>query len=183
MDRTHQWASQQSTSRPLWYQENTWTCCTKIRLANTWLWRWRLWKGMQCMPSLESSLAQAIRWLTILAGFYLSLKGLINGFCHGFANFDWLKKRQLWLNPCHCQPAHKDGLLQVSQGHYQYLGPCKSHHQRSGETSRPPRLNHHQPGVSFHLEVLVIAMLFPRHQAKTLYRLPPVNGRPDKEAE
>ena len=62
---------------------------------------------MQYMPSLKNSPTQAIRWLSILAGFYPSLEKLIDRFCHGFANFNRLKGRQLWLNPYHCQPAQK----------------------------------------------------------------------------
>ena len=135
------------------------------------------------MPSLKSSPTQAIWWLTILAGSYLSLEGLINGFRHGFANFDGLEGRQLWLNPRHRRPAHEDGSLRASQGHHRCPGPSRGHYQRSSEASRPPRLNRHQPGVFFHLEVLVIAMLFPRHQAETLYRLLLTNGRPNWEAE
>ena len=34
-NKTHQQASQQSTSRPLWHQKNTKTCCTEILLVNT----------------------------------------------------------------------------------------------------------------------------------------------------
>ena len=135
------------------------------------------------MPSLESSPTQAIRWLTILAGSYPLLEGLIDGFCHGFANFNGLEERQLWLNPCHYWLAYKDNSLQASQDYHQCSGPCKGYHRRSGEASRLPRLDHHRPGVSFHLKVLVIAMLFPRHQAETLYRLPPTNGRSDQKAK
>ena len=155
----------------------------EILLANALPWRQWLYEGMQCMPSLENSPTQAIRWLTILAGSYLLLDGLINRFCHGFANFDELEKRQLWLNPCHYRPAHKDGLLQASQGHYRCSGPSKDHYWRSSKASRPPRLNCHRPGVFFYLEVLVIAMLFPRHQVKTLHCLLLTNKRPDWEAE
>ena len=182
-DRTYQQASRRSTSRPLRHRENTRTRCMEILLANAPPWRRRLCEGMQCMPSLESSPTQAIRWLTILASSYPLLERLIDGFRHGFANFDGLEGRQLWLNPCHCRPAHKDGSLRASQGHHQCLGPSRGHYRHSSEASRPPRLNRHRPGVSFHLEVLVIAMLFPRHQAETLHRLPPANGRPNWEAE
>ena len=117
-DRTHQQAARRSTSRPFWHQENTKTCCTEILLANALPWRRQLHEGMQCMPSLETSPTQAIRWLTIFAGFYPLLEGLIDRFCHGFANFDGLEGRQLWLNPCHCRPAHENGSLQASQGHH-----------------------------------------------------------------
>ena len=157
------------------------TCCTEILLANALLWCQRLCEGVQYMPSLKSSPTQAIQWLTILAGSYLLLKKLIDGFCHGFANFDGLERKQLWLNPRHRWPAHKDGSLQASQGHHQCPGPSRDHYQRSSEASRPPRLNRHRPGVSFHLKVLVIAMLFPRHQAETLYRFLPTDGRSDQK--
>ena len=146
-------------------------------MANAPPWRERLCEGMWCMPSLESSPTQAIRWLTIFVGSYLLLKGLINRFHHGFANFDRLEGRQLWLYPRHRRPAHENGSLRASQGHHQCPGPSKGYDQRSSEASRPPRLYHHRLGVSFHLEVLVIAMLFPWHQVETLHCLPPANGR------
>ena len=135
----------------------------EIILANAPPWRQLLCEGMQCMPSLENSPTQAIWWLAILAGSYPLLKRLINRFCHGFANFNGLKERQLWLNPCHCQPAHKNSSLQVSQGHHQCPGPSRDNYWRSSEAWRLPRLNRHRPKVFFHLEVLVIAMLFPWH--------------------
>ena len=56
-------------------------------------------------------------------------------------------------------------------------------YQRSNEASRSPGLNCHRPGVDFHLKVLVIAMLFPRHQAKTLHRFPPLDRRADQKAK
>ena len=182
-DRTHQQASRRPTSRALRHRENTRTRCTEILLANAPPWRRRLREGMRCMPSLKSSPTQAIRWLTILAGSYPLLEGLIDGFCHRFANFNGLEKRQLWLNLCHRRPAHKDDLLQASQGHHQCPRPCRGYHQRSGEASRPLRLDQHQPGVSFHLEVLVITMLFPRHQIETLYRLLSTDRRLDQKAK
>ena len=182
-DRTHQQASRWSTSRPLWHQKNTRTRCTEILLANAPPWHRRLREGMRYMPSLESSPTQAIRWLTILAGSYPSLEGLIDGFRHGFANFDGLEGRQLWLNPRHCRPAHEDGSLRASQGHHRCPGPSKGHYQRSSEASRPPRLNCHWLGVFFHLEVLIIAMLFLRHQAEIFHRLSAANERPNWEVE
>ena len=178
-DRTHQQVSRWFTSKPLCHWENTRICYTEILLANAPPWRQQLRKKMQCMPSLKSSPTQAIRWLTILAGSYLLLEGLIDRFCHGFTNFDGLKGRQLWLNPCHCWPAHKDGLLQASQGHHWCLRPSRGHYQRSSKVSQPPRLNCHRLGVFFHLEVLIIAMLFSWHQAETLHCFSPTNGQPD----
>ena len=155
----------------------------EILLANVPLWRWRLHEEMQCMFSLKSNPTQAIRWLTILAGFYPLLKRLINKFCHGFANFDRLERRQLWLNPCHHQLAHKDDSLQVSQSHHWCPEPCKDHHQYSGEASRPLRFNCHQPGVAFHLKVLIITMLFFWHQVETFHCLPPTDRRSDQKAK
>ena len=155
----------------------------EILLVNTPLWRHPLREGIQFMSSLESSPTQAIQWLTILAGSYPLLEGLIDGFRHGFANFDGLEGRQLWLNPRHRRPAHEDGSLRASQGYHRCPGPSRGHYRHSSKASRPPRLNCYRPGVFFHLKVLVIAMLFPRHQAETLHRLPPANGRPNWEAE
>ena len=65
--------------------------------------------------------------------------------------------------------------------HHQYSRPCRSHYQHSVEVLRPPRLDHHQPGVSFYLEVLVITMLFLWHQAETLHRLPSTDRRSDQK--
>ena len=138
---------------------------------------------MQCMLSLKSNLTQAIRLLRILAGSYLLLKRLIDGFCHRFANFDGLEGRQLWFNPCHYWPAYKDDSLRASQGYYQYSKPCKRHYQCSGEALWSPKLDQHQSRVSFHLKILVIAMLFPQHQAETFYRLLPINKRSDQKAK
>ena len=72
------------------------------------------------MSDLESSLTQALWWFIILAGSYLLLEGFINRFYLGFANFNGLEGWQLWLDACYCQLAHKDGLLQTSQGYYWY---------------------------------------------------------------
>ena len=138
---------------------------------------------MQCMPSLKSSPIQAIQLLTILVNSYPLLEELIDRFCHGFANFDGLKRRQLWLNPCHCWLTHKNGLLRASQGYYWCPRSSRSYYQRSNEASRPPRLNCHQPKVAIHLEIRVIALLFPWHKVETLYRLPFTNGRLDQKAE
>ena len=134
---------------------------------------------MRCMSSLENSPTQAIWWLTNLAGSYPLVERFIDKFYHGFANFDGLKGKQLWLNPRHRRLAHEDGSLQASQDHHWCPGPCRSHHRRSGEASRPPRLDHHWPGVFFYLEVLAIAMLFSWHQAETLHRLLPIDGWSD----
>ena len=182
-DGVYQQVSQQPTSRQLWYQENTWAYSPKILLANVLPWRQGLYKGMQCMLSLKSSPTQALWWLTILANFYPPLEGFIDGFCHGFASFDGLEGGQLWLDTCHRQPAHEDGSLRASQGHHRCSGPCWGHHRRGSEASRPPGLNRHRPGVALHLEVLVIAMLFPRHQAEAINRLPSSDGWPNWEAE
>ena len=138
---------------------------------------------MQRMFGLKSSLAQALWWLTIIANSYPLLEEFIDGFCYWSTNFDGLEKRQLRLNPCHRRLAHKDGLLQTSQGHHRRPGPCWGHHRRGSEASRPPGLNRHRPGVALHLEVLVIAMLFPRHQAEAINPLPSSNEWPDWEAE
>ena len=178
-DRTHQQVLRRSTSRPLWYWEKTKTCCTEIPLANAAPWCRQLRKGMQYMPSLESCPTQAIRWLTILADSYPLLKKLIDRFCHKFIDFDGLEGRQLWLNPCHRWPTHKDGSLRASQDHHWCPGPSRGHYRRSSEASRPPRLNCHQPGVLFHLKVLVIALLFLRHQTETLHHLLLTNERPN----
>ena len=69
------------------------------------------------MPELKTSLPQALWGLIILAGAYLPLEEFIDRFCHWFTNFDGLKKRQLSLNLCHRQLAHKNSSLQASQGH------------------------------------------------------------------
>ena len=74
------------------------------------------------MPGLESNPPQALWRLTILAGAFPPLEGFINRFCHWLTNFDKLERKQLWLNSCHCQLAHKDGLLQAS--HSVMLWPC-----------------------------------------------------------
>ena len=38
-------------------------------------------------------------------------------------------------------------------------------------------------GIAIYLKVLVIAMLFPRHQAKTPHRLLPLDKQADRKAE
>ena len=138
---------------------------------------------MQYLPSLESSLIQAIWWLTIFTNSYLLLKGLINKFCHKFANFDRLKGRQLWLNPRYHQSAHKDSLLQANQGNYQCPGPCKRHYQYSDNPSQPLRLNCHWLGVVFHFKVLIIAMLFLWHQIETFHCFLPIDKQSDQKAK
>ena len=126
------------------------------------------------MSDLRNSPAQALWWFTILASFYLLLKGFINGFYHWFSNFDRLEGRQLWLNPRHCQSAHKDSSLWASQGQHWRSESCWGHYQRGNEASRPPRLNHHRPRVAFHFKVLLIAMLF-----ITFY--PQTDGQTDRQ--
>ena len=135
-----------------------------------------LYEELQCMLTLKSSSIQTLWWLTIFANSYLPLKGFIDRFCHKFANIDGLEGKQLWLNPRHSQPAHKDDLLQTSQNYHQRSRPDKCHYCYGNETPRAPRLNHHQPQVTSHLKVLVIAMLFLRHQTEAIYWLSP----PDK---
>ena len=138
---------------------------------------------MQYMLSLESSPTQAIRCLIILNGSYPSLERFINRFYHGFANLNGLKKSKLWLNPRHCLSAHEDGLLQSGQDNHQCPEPGWGHHQRGSEVSQPLRLNCHQLGIAIHLEILIIAMLFPWHQTETLYHLLSIDGRFDQKAE
>ena len=138
---------------------------------------------MRCMFGLESSPAQTLWWLTILANSYPPLERFINAFCHWSTNFDGLEGRQLWLNLCHRSSAHKDGSLWISQGHHWRPKPCWDHHWRGSKALRPLRLNCHRPGVTIHLKVLVIAILFPRHQTKTLHRFPPPDGWADQKAE
>ena len=141
-------------------------------MANALPWRQRLYEGMQRMPGLKNSPAQGLWWFIIFASSYLSLERFIDGFCHWCTSFDGLEERQLWLNPCHRQSAHKNNLLRASEGHHQYPKPCWGHYWRGSEALRPPRPNCHRPGVAFHLKVLVIAMLFPWHQAEAINRLP-----------
>ena len=160
-----------------------WAHSPTILLTNAPPWLWGLREEMRCMPGLESSPTQALWWLTILADSYPPLEGFIDGFCHWSTNFDRLEGRQLRLNPRHRRSAHKDGSLRTSQGHHRRPGPCWGHHRRCSEASRPPGLNRHRLGVALHLKVLVIAMLFPRHQAETIYCLPPADKRLDWKAE
>ena len=56
---------------------------------------------MERIPSLESSLPQALWGLTILAGAHLPLEEFIDRFCYWSTNFDGLEGRQLQLNPCY----------------------------------------------------------------------------------
>ena len=98
---------------------------------------------MQYMLSLENSLIEAIQWLIIFISSYLLWERVINRFYHEFANFDGLKKRQLWFNPCYYWLAHKNGLLQASKGHYWCPSPCRNYHQCSGKALESPKLNYH----------------------------------------
>ena len=50
---------------------------------------------MQYMPSLKSSLTQAIQLLVIFIYSFLLLEEFINKFCHKFANLNRLKRRLL----------------------------------------------------------------------------------------
>ena len=138
---------------------------------------------MRCMLGLKSSPTQALWWFSILAGPYLTLERFIDGFCYGIASFDRLEGGQLWLDACHCQPAHNDGSLRTSQGKHWRPRPSKGHHRRNSEIPRALRLDRHQQGVALHLEILVIAMLFSRHQAEAINRLLSSNGWPDREAK
>ena len=76
------------------------------------------------MPSLKNSPPQTLWGLTIFANTDPPLEGFIDGFCHWSINFNGLEERQLRLNSCHRRSAHKDGLLQASQGPHQRPGPC-----------------------------------------------------------
>ena len=134
---------------------------------------------MRCISGLESSPPQVLWGLTVLAGAYPPLKRFINGFCHWPINFDRLEGRQLWLNSCYCELAHKDDLLQISQDHYQRPGLCWGHHQRGSEALPPSGLNCHRPKVALHLKVLVITMLFFWHQAEVIHSFPPADRGPN----
>ena len=160
-----------------------WACSPKILLVNTLPWCQELCERMQCMLGLKSSRTQALWWLTILANFYPPLERFINGFCHWSTNFDGLKRGQLWLNLCHRQLAHKDGLLRASQSNYWQPKPCWGHYWRTSKASWPSGLNDHRLRVAFYLKVLVIAMLFCKHQAEAIHCLLLTDRRPDWEAE
>ena len=146
-------------------------------------WRQQQHKKMRCMPDLKSRPAQALWWFTILASSYSLLERFVNRFYHWSTNFDGLKRRQLRLNLCLRQSAHKNGSLRANQGYHQCPRPCWGFYQHSSEVWRPPGLNYHQMGFAIHLKVLVITMLFPWHQAKTFHRLPPPDGRADQRAK
>ena len=92
-DSLHQHASQQSTCRPLWYQENTRICSPEIELANASLWCWRLCEEMQCMPGLKSNLTQTIWWFTIFTCTFLStIRKFFWWILLGVCQFQWIEK-------------------------------------------------------------------------------------------
>ena len=115
---------------------------------------------------------------------FLSIAKTIYQWILSFAyQFDGLKGRELWFNPCHRSSAPKNSSLQASQGHHQRPRLCWSHNWRSNEASRTSKLNCHWLGIAFYLKVLVIAMLFPRHQAEAIHCLSLIDGQPDWEAK
>ena len=63
------------------------------------------------MFGLKNNLTQAIWWLTILINSYQLLEKFIDKFYHQVTNLNGLKGRQLWVNPCHRQLAHKNSSL------------------------------------------------------------------------
>ena len=101
----------------------------------------------------------------------------LNGLCDRFTAFCWLEGRQLQLDSRHSRPLDQDGALWASQGHHRRSGTSGSDHRRGCTASRPPRLHHKWPGSNFYVQVLVLALLLPRHQAMTLYRIPPSDRR------
>ena len=60
LNGAHQQAPWRPTSRPFWNWENTRTFFLEILLSNAPPWHWRLREGMQYMPGLKSSPAQAL---------------------------------------------------------------------------------------------------------------------------
>ena len=157
------------------------TISSKILLTNALSQHWGLCEEIQYMFGLKSSVAQALWWVIILTYSYIPLERFFNRFYHWFTKIDGLDGRQLWPNTQHHWPACEDCSLQASQGHYWYFRHNKGHYWNIGEASRLPRHNCYQLWVAIHLKVLVIAMLFFRHQEKILHRLLIINERPDWE--
>ena len=105
------------------------------------------------------------------------MKRPLDGLYDWFAVVYWLERRQLRLNSCHSWSFDQDGILWASQSHHQYSRTGESDYRRGGATSWPLGLNYQWPRSNFHIQVLILALLLPRHQETTLYHVLPSNRR------
>ena len=137
---------------------------------------WRLSGFKSCPP-------QALWRSTVLACTDSPMEGPLDGLRDGFTAFCWLEGRQLRLDSRHSRPLDQDSALWASQGHHRRSRTSGSDHRRSCTTSRPPRLHHKWPGSDFYVQVLVLALLLPRHQATALHRVLPSDRRTDRTTE
>ena len=111
------------------------------------------------------------------------MEGPLDRLCDRFTAFCWLEERQLRLDSRHSRPLDQDGALWASQGHHRRSGTSGSDHKRGCTASRPPRLHHKWLGSDFYVQVLILALLLPRHQATALHRVPPSDRRADGTTE
>ena len=127
---------------------------------------WRLSCFKNCPP-------QALWKLTVLVCTDSPMEWTLDRLSDRFTAFCWLEGRQLQLDSRHSQPLDQDGILWACQGHQQRFGTSGSNYRRGCTTSRSPRLHHKWPGSDFYVQVLVLALLLPRHQVTALYHVPP----------
>ena len=160
LTRHQSWSQESIIGQPL---PQCWDLCPKIRRVS----------------SLQSRLPQVLWGLTVATGANTLLEGPFIGFRHGITDFNQLKGRKLWLHPSYHRSAHENSALWASQGHHWYSGVSWSHFRHGSPAPWPLQFNHIRYRLIVHLQILIIALLLPWHQTKTLNCLPSSDRWPD----
>ena len=132
------------------------------------------------MLGCKGSLPQVVRRLSIVTCLNSLMERLVNKLCYKPLNFSQLERWQLRLDIGHYWPAYKNSLLCTSQGHNWYTGLSGNDNRYGCASPRSSGVNCDGLRLAFHIEILVLAMLFPRNQKKAMYSLPPPNRWPNR---
>lgn len=100
------------------------------------------------------------------------LERLDNGFCDGIVHIYGVERRELRLDPRHRRPADKDDIIRAGASHDCCNRAGGGDLRRFSLTTRSSWLDPQRAMLRFHSEVMVILVLLPRHQAKTIYCFP-----------
>ena len=169
--------------RTFWYWQDKGVDRPEILLAEPEERHRELCLRIQCLSGFKSYLLQALWRLAVLTYTNLLIERPLHGLCDRLTVIHGLEKQQLRLDPCHCQPIDQDGALWASQSYYWYFGASKSYLRYGSSTSRSTRLNCDQLKLAFYLKILVIALLPPWHQTKTLNHILPSDRRSNQVAK
>ncbi len=125
-----------------------------------------LYQGLQHLLSFKGGLPQAIRRSSIIARSYLLVEGPVNGLCYRHPNLSQLEGWQLWLDISYHQLAHKNDILQASQGYNWCTSSSRSNHWYDCAVLRSFEVNCDELRLAIHIKVLFLAVLLSRNQKK-----------------